>query len=119
MQPYSETTLSRSDVEAMPGATVLNFGTNWCGICQAAAGDIEAALSQHPGLLHIKVEDGPGRPLGRAFKVKLWPTLVVLQGGQEIARVVRPGSQQAVSEVLDQANRVADPGERPRQTIAP
>ncbi|MNT09602.1 hypothetical protein D3C72_1443910 [compost metagenome] len=39
---------------------------------------------------HIRVEDGPGRVLGRSFKVKLWPTLVFLKDGQEVARLVRP-----------------------------
>ena len=41
---------------------------------------------------HIKVEDGKGRPLGRSFKVKLWPTLVYLENGVEVGRVVRPNN---------------------------
>jgi len=41
-------------------------------------------------LPHWKVEDGKGRPLGRAFQVKLWPTVVLLHDGEEVARVVRP-----------------------------
>jgi thioredoxin 1 len=119
MLPYADTTLSPADVQALPGVTVLNFGANWCGICQAAAPHIEEALAAQPGMLHMKVEDGPGRPLGRAFKVKLWPTLVVLQDGIEVARVVRPADAAAVAEALGHANRIADPGERPLQTIAP
>jgi thioredoxin 1 len=39
---------------------------------------------------HYKVEDGPGRPLGRSFRVKLWPTMIFLRDGQEVARLVRP-----------------------------
>lgn len=38
----------------------------------------------------MKIEDGRGRPLGRAFGIKLWPTLVFLRDGVEVARVVRP-----------------------------
>jgi thioredoxin 1 len=41
-------------------------------------------------LRHLKVEDGPGRPLGRSYRVRLWPTLVLLRDGQEVARLVRP-----------------------------
>ena len=52
---------------------------------------------------HIKVEDGPGQPLGRSYKVKLWPTLVVLKNGQEVARVVRPTTQAEVDEALGAA----------------
>jgi thioredoxin 1 len=39
---------------------------------------------------HFKVEDGRGRPLGRSFGVKLWPTLVFLRDGRELLRLVRP-----------------------------
>jgi thioredoxin 1 len=48
-----------------------------------------------------KVEDGPGRPLGRSFKVKLWPTLIFLRDGAEVARVVRPTEVRAVVEGLN------------------
>ena len=36
------------------------------------------------------MEDGRGSPLGRSFRVKLWPTLVLMRDGVEVARVVRP-----------------------------
>ena len=52
---------------------------------------------------HIKVEDGPGRKLGRSFKVKLWPTVVVLKDGQEVARVVRPVDSSELADALSKA----------------
>lgn len=81
---------TRADVEAMQGLVLLEFGTAWCGHCQAAQEVIGDALLQHSEWRHIKVEDGPGRALGRSFRVKLWPTLVLLRDGQEVARAVRP-----------------------------
>ena len=53
-------------------------------------GNHAVALKDHPGVKHVKVEDGPGKPLGRHYRVKLWPTLVFLKDGQEVARVTRP-----------------------------
>jgi len=95
---------SRESVEAMPGTTVLEFGAGWCGWCQGAQRDIATALDGHDGeLRHIKVSDGRGKPLGRHFRVKLWPTLVVLRDGTEVARVVRPQSVHEVREALAQA----------------
>jgi thioredoxin 1 len=91
---------TRTDVEAMPGATVLEFGTSWCGICRAAQTLIRDALARHPGVRHVKVEDGPGRPLGRSFGVKRWPTLVFLRDGLEATRVVRPRDHRALDEAL-------------------
>jgi thioredoxin 1 len=87
---------TRAEVEALSGQTLLEFGATWCGYCQAAQPDIAQALAAHQGLRHLKIEDGKGRPLGRTFGVKLWPTLVLMESGKEIARVVRPGSVAAI-----------------------
>ena len=97
---YSPKEPARAEVDAYAGATVLDFGTNWCGWCRGAQPMIAQALGDHPGLRHIKVEDGPGRPLGRSFRVKLWPTLVFLKDGQEVARVVRPSRVEELREAL-------------------
>lgn len=93
---YAHTDLTRDEVDRWPGAAVLEFGANWCGHCQAAQQPLEQALAPHPQLRHVKVEDGPGRRLGRSFSVKLWPTLIFLKDGVEVARAVRP---QSVAEV--------------------
>jgi thioredoxin 1 len=93
----------RAEIDSALGILVLDFGTDWCGYCRAAAGDIAGALARHPAVRHIKVEDGPGRSLGRSFRVKLWPTVVVLKDGQEVARVVRPADADTVTEALARA----------------
>lgn len=98
MSAYVENAPTRAELDALPGATVIEFGTNWCGFCSAAQPHIARALAEHPGLRHLKVEDGKGRPLGRSFQVKLWPTLIFMKDGAEVARVVRPGSAAVVSE---------------------
>ena len=104
--PFTKTHLatepSRAEIEALTEPTVLEFGTPWCGHCQAAQPLIEQALQNCPKIAHTKVEDGKGRRLGRSYGVKLWPTLVFLRAGQEVARLVRPQSVQAIEEALDQ-----------------
>ena len=81
---------TRAEIDALAGPALLEFGTGWCGHCRATQAPLAAALAQHPGVPHIRVEDGPGRALGRSFRVKLWPTLIFLNDGQEVARLVRP-----------------------------
>lgn len=98
---YATAAPERAAVDALPGATVLEFGTDWCGWCRAAQPAIAAALAAHPGIRHLKIEDGKGRPLGRSYGVKLWPTLVFLKDGVELARVVRPEDARSVSAALD------------------
>ena len=102
--PYSPAQPDRSSIDAIPGLLALEFGTDWCGHCLAAAPKIASALAAFPDARHIKVEDGSGRPLGRSFRVKLWPTLVVLQDGKEVARVVRPANDKLVREALSRSH---------------
>jgi thioredoxin 1 len=91
---------ARSEVDALPGPTVLEFGTGWCGWCRAAQPLIAGGFASHPEVRHLKVEDGPGRPLGRSFGVKLWPTLVFLKDGREVARLTRPSNLDEVREAM-------------------
>ena len=87
-----------AEVQALAGLTLLEFGTEWCGHCRAAQPLIAQALTTQMQMqtqtpcLHLKIEDGPGRALGRHYRVKLWPTLVVLRDGQEVGRMVRPAA---------------------------
>jgi thioredoxin 1 len=91
---------SRAEVDALAGPVLLEFGRPTCGHCRRAQPLIAQALAAHPGLRHLKVLDASGRRLGRSFGVKLWPTLVLLEGGRELARLVRPPSAQAIEAAL-------------------
>jgi thioredoxin 1 len=95
---------SRAQIEALAGPVMLEFGTAWCGHCRAAQAHIVAALADHPNVRHIRITDGSGRPLGRSFGVKLWPTLIFLSDGNEIARVVRPREDTAIRHALAQVD---------------
>ncbi|PUE38369.1 thioredoxin family protein [Limnohabitans sp. Hippo3] len=94
---------SLAEVQALPGLTLLEFGTEWCGHCRAAQPLIAQALADRPQWQHLKVEDGPGRALGRHYRVKLWPTLVVLRDGQKVGRLVRPAAAQEIQTVMAKA----------------
>ncbi len=104
IQDYSPDQPARAEVDAWPGAAVIEFGTNWCGHCTAAQPFIRTAFDGFGPVKHVKVEDGPGRALGRSFRIKLWPTLVFLKDGVEVDRVVRPldpaGVRQGLSQIL-------------------
>jgi thioredoxin 1 len=104
---YADTEPTREAVDALDGPTLVEFGASWCGHCIAAQPLLERTLGLHPDVRHIKVEDGRGRPLGRSYRVKLWPTLVFLRDGEEVARLVRPTDPEAIADAL---NRI-DPRE--------
>lgn len=97
---YAHTDLAREEVDGWKGAALLEFGTNWCGHCQAAQEPFRQAIANFSDLRHAKVEDGPGRPLGRSYRVKLWPTFIFLKDGVEQARLVRPESAEEIRQEL-------------------
>jgi thioredoxin 1 len=99
LSAYATTQPERATLDALPGLTLLEFGTDWCGHCQAAQAPLAAALAGL-ALQHLKIEDGPGRPLGRSYRVKRWPTLILLRDGAEIGRLVRPTDVAAIREML-------------------
>jgi thioredoxin 1 len=98
--PYEKAEPGRAEVEALQGGTLLEFGSPWCGYCRRAQPLIAEALAAHPDVRHLKIEDASGRRLGRSFGVKLWPTLVFLKHGKELARLVRPADAAAIREAL-------------------
>lgn len=90
---------TRADIDALKGWVLLDFGTNWCAHCQAARMATDGVLASS-GLEHRQFEDGPGRPLGRSFRVKLWPTWILMKDGQEVDRLVRPTQSQQAADFL-------------------
>ncbi|MFL6593286.1 MAG: thioredoxin family protein [Luteimonas sp.] len=105
---YATDEPTRAAVDALRGAAVVEFGAPWCGHCIAAQPLVEAAMARHPGVEHLRIEDGRGRALGRSYRVKLWPTLVFLRDGVEHARLVRPDAPEAIDEALDRIDPKPD-----------
>ena len=99
---YANAEPTREAVDAMAGPSVVEFGSPWCGHCRIAQQPLAAAFAAHPEVRHIKIEDGSGRRLGRSFKVKLWPTLIFMKDGAEVARVVRPRSVEPIRDAMAQ-----------------
>ena len=97
---YRPESVNRDEIDVMPGITLLQFGTDWCGYCRAAEPAIKAVLDGADHVRHVLIEDGKGRPLGRSYGVKLWPTLIFLADGEEVARVVRPWGPEPVADAL-------------------
>jgi thioredoxin len=97
---------AREEVDAATGLVLLEFGTPWCGFCRAVDRPLEALLGEHPEVRHVRVEDGPGRRLGRSFRVKLWPNLIFLRDGAVVRQLARPAAlelREAFTALMDPA----------------
>ena len=99
---YTEDAPSLEEISALSGDAVVEFGTPWCGHCRMAIPAVQEVLNERSEMPHIKIYDGKGKPLGRAFRVKLWPTLILLRDGKEIARVVRPLRAEDIRQLIAQ-----------------
>lgn len=96
---YAADAPTRAEIDSIAEPLVIEFGAPWCSFCQGAQPVIAAGLASGAPR-HLRIEDGKGKPLGRSFAVKLWPTLVFMHQGHEVARVVRPTEPQQVADAL-------------------
>jgi len=87
---YRDHEQTRAEVDALTGAVLVEFGAPWCPHCQAIQSALEALLRENPDIQHIKIYDGKGQPLGRSFRVKLWPNLVFMRDGKVLMQMARP-----------------------------
>src|SRR5262245_62093663 len=99
---------TRAEIDATAGPMVLEFGASWCPYCRALAPKLERLLADYPEVVHLRVEDGPGRPLGRSFRVKLWPNLVFLRDGHVVRQAARPDVSE-VRQGLEEITRPSQP----------
>ena len=103
---YEDPGPTRDEVDGWTGPAVLEFGHRLVRLLsRGAAGDRGRAGGLPRRCGTRRSPTARGKPLGRSFQVKLWPTLIFLKDGKEVARAVRP-------EHADDVRRGPD-GDRP------
>lgn len=96
---YDDPEPTRAEIDAYRGPLILEFGAPWCPHCIQGQQLVAEVLASHR-LPRLCIEDGPGRPLGRSYGVKLWPTIILLKNGQELSRIVRPRDAATLSNAM-------------------
>ena len=70
------------------GVALVDFYADWCGPCRMMAPILEAVAAERTDITVAKVNVDESSELAARFGVMSIPTLVVLDGGDEIKRIV-------------------------------
>lgn len=89
--------------ENLNGLTLVDFWAPWCGPCRMTGPQVEAAAEELDGkasFFKVNVDDNPG--LARQFGVMSIPTLIVLQDGEEAARMVGARNREDIKAAVEE-----------------
>jgi len=78
---------------AKKGKIIVDFWAPWCGPCRMMAPVFEETSKGHKEIVFAKVNVDEHPELAQEFGVRGIPTMVFLQDGEEVNRVVGAGSK--------------------------
>lgn len=83
---------------------LVDFWAPWCGPCKMVAPEFAKVAAQSAGrwiVAKVNTEEAPD--LARSFRVTSIPTMVVMQGGREIARQAGAMPAPRITQFVEQA----------------
>ena len=84
------------------GVALVDFYADWCGPCRMMAPILEAVAAEKEDLLVAKVNVDENAELASRYGVMSIPTLVVLEDGEEIKRIVGARPKEALLSEIEE-----------------
>lgn len=91
-----------AEVERSPLPVLVDAWAAWCGPCRMLAPAIDELAAELEGQVRVAKLDVDGNPATASrFDIRSIPTLLVIDGGREVDRIVGAQSKQAIRTRLD------------------
>ena len=84
------------------GRALVDFYADWCGPCRMMAPILEAVAAEKEDLLVAKVNVDENAELASRYGVMSIPTLVILEDGEEIKRIVGARPKEALLSEIEE-----------------
>jgi thioredoxin 1 len=94
-----------ADVLGSAEPVLVDFFGTWCGPCREQAPVLEGLAEQGYAVCKVDIQARPD--LAVRYGVSALPTLVVVRGGEEVARFVGVQPERKLRAALDQARAAA------------
>ena len=75
-------------VEAADRKVLVDFWATWCGPCQMLAPTLEEIAAENDSFYVAKIDVDQCPDLARKFGIASIPTLIVMEGGQPVAKMI-------------------------------
>ena len=90
----------RSDVLESESKVLLDFWAPWCGPCRMVSPVLDAIAAERPDIRVCKVNVDEEMELARQYKIFSIPTLIVMEGGNQVHKMVGAKTREQILSVL-------------------